>query len=132
MSVKWYIIVMLAATVMSWVAWLLVIFLISPKDAGTLGFSLFYASLFLALLGSFSLFGLLARHMRRKKKFIVEKVLISFRQGMWLAVIVVGALLLQSRDLLTWWNGLLLLLIVTVLEFFFISASTNREHRKYI
>ena len=132
MSVKWYIIIMLIATLMSWIAWMLVIFLINPKDAGTLGFGLFYASLFLALLGIFSMVGLFIRHLHKKKKFIVEKVLVSFRQGMWFAIIVVGALMLQSKDLLTWWNGVLLVLIVTVLEFFFISASTNREHRKYI
>ena len=122
---------MIAGTVMSWLAFSLVIVLMSPREAGGLGFFLFYTSLFLGLLGTASLIGLWIRHIRAKKKYIVEKVLIAFRQAFWFSSVAVGALIMQSNGQLSWWNALLLVLIVTVLEFFFASAKVNREHRKY-
>ena len=95
-------------------------------------FIFFYVSLFLGLLGAVALIGLLVRHMKTRNKFIVEKVIISFRQGTWLALLIVATLLLQSYHILTWWNVILLVLIASFLEFFFMSAHANREHRKYI
>ena len=132
MTVKLYTTIMLVATLMSWGAWLLVLFLVSPRDAGTLGFTLFYVSLFLGIMGTLSMIGLLVRHIRVKHRFIVEKVIDSFRQAFWFAGLVITALGLQSHGQLTWWNALLLILIVASLEFFFISATRGREHRKYI
>jgi len=132
MSIKLYITIMLVATLLSWIAWLLILFLVSPTEAGSLGFTFFYVSLFLGLLGTLALVGLLVRHMRTRKKFIVEKVIVSFRQALWLAGLIVVALFLQSQSILTWWNALLLVLIASFLEFFFISAHASREHRKYI
>jgi len=132
MSIRLYIAIMLVATLLSWAAWLLILFLVSPAEAGSLGFSFFYVSLFLGLLGTLALIGLLVRHMHTRKKFIVEKVLVSFRQAMWLSGLIVVALFLQSQSILTWWNALLLVLIVSFLEFFFMSARANREHRRYI
>jgi hypothetical protein len=123
---------MLIATLLSWAAWLLILFMVTPGEAGLVGFIFFYASLFLGLLGTTALIGLLIRHMRTRNKFIVEKVITSFRQGTWLALLIVVALVLQSQKLLTWWNALLVVLIVSFLEFFFMSAHANREHRKYI
>lgn len=132
MSVRLYITIMLIATLLSWASWLLILFMVAPAEAGLLGFIFFYISLFLGLLGTVALIGLLIRHMKTRNKFIVEKVIISFRQGTWLSLLIVTSLLLQSHRLLTWWNITLLVLIAAFLEFFFISAHANREHRKYI
>ncbi len=132
MTVKLYATIMLIATLVSWSSWFLVLIMVSPKNAGALGFTLFYSSLFLGVMGTFSLIGLLIRHIRAKNRFIVEKVIDSFRQAFWFSSLVVTALLLQSKNQLTWWNALLLVLIVATLEFFFISATRGREHRKYI
>lgn len=123
---------MFIATLLSWTAWLLVLFMVSPSEAGLLGFTFFYSSLFLGLLGTVALIGLLIRHIKTRNKFIVEKVIISFRQATWIALLIVVALMLQSFRLLTWWNALLVVLIVSFLEFFFMSAHASREHRKYI
>lgn len=131
MSLKWYLTIMIAGTLMSLLAFVLIIVLMSPQEAGSLGFFLFYMSLFLSILGMGALIGLWIRHVRAKKKYIVEKVIISFRQAFWFAVVAVGGLLLQGHDQLSWLNALLLVLIVTVLEFFFASAKVSREHRKY-
>ena len=132
MSGKLYVTIVTLATLLSWAAWLLVLFLTIPGDGGNIGLILFYSSLFLSLLCTMALVGLLTRHVKARKKLIVEKVIVSFRQAFWLAALVVAALFLQSQQVLTWWNALLLVLIVTVLEFFFMSAATSREHRKYI
>lgn len=132
MSIRQYVTIMLIATLLSWASWLLILFMVAPSEAGLLGFIFFYISLFLGLLGTVALVGLLIRHMKTRNKFIVEKVIISFRQATWLALLIVVSLLLQSYRLLTWWNIALILLIASFLEFFFMSARANREHRKYI
>ncbi len=131
MTVRLYTTTMLVATLMSWGAWFLVLFLVAPRDAGMLGMFLFYISLFLGIMGTLSIVGLFVRHMRAKNRFVVEKVIDSFRQAFWFACLVIVSLILQSKGQLTWWNALLLVLIVAVLEFFFISATRGREHRKY-
>lgn len=132
MTVRLYVTIMLIATLLSWAAWLLILFMVAPDEAGMLGFVFFYASLFLGLLGTVALVGLLIRHVKTRNKFIVEKVIISFRQATWIALLIVAALVLQSFRLLTWWNAVLVVLIVSFLEFFFMSAHASREYRRYI
>lgn len=132
MTVKVYTTIMLVGTLMSWAAWLLVLFLVSPRNAGTVGFILFYTSFFLGSMGTAAMIGLFVRHVRVKNRFVVEKVIDSFRQAFWFALLLVISLVLQSHGQLTWWNALLVVLIVATLEFFFISATRGREHRKYI
>lgn len=122
MTFKGYVAAMLIGTVLSWAAWVLILFRVNPDTAGTIGFILFYASLLLSLLGTFALLGLVFRHMRVRRKFLVEKVVTSFRQGLWFGVVIIAALILQSQQLLSWWNLLLVILIITILEFFFLSA----------
>lgn len=132
MSFRGYIIAMLVATLLSWAAWLLVLIKVNPNEVQDLGFVLFYASLLLALLGTFSLLGLVFRHLRVRKKFLVEKVVTSFRQGLWFAVVVVAALILQSKGILTWVNVVLVVGIVTIMEFFFLSALPHVEREDKI
>ena len=122
MTFRGYIIAMLIGTLLSWAAWALILWRINPDAAGTVGFILFYTSLLLSLLGTFALLGLVFRHLRVRQKFLVEKVVTSFRQGLWFGVVIIAALILQSKGLLTWINVALVVGIVTIMEFFFLSA----------
>jgi len=120
-----YVIAMIIGTVLSWFAWLQVLIRVSPYEAGLVGLFLFYGSLLLSLLGTFSLVGLIFRHLKVRKKFLVEKVVTSFRQGFWFGVVIVISLILQRSGQLSWWNVLLVVLIAAVIEFFFLSAMPN-------
>ena len=111
---------MLLATVFCWGAWALVLFFVNPQEAGILGFLMFYISLFLGLLGIFSIFGFIIRYLTKKEKFIYKQVQIAFRQGFMFALLLTGALFLQGERLLVWWNLLLFIAVLSVVEYFFI------------
>jgi len=121
MTLRKYLNLMLICTLVCWGVWVLSIFLISPQSAGTLGFILFYFSLFLAILGSASIIGFVIRA-RLGKTPIFMQVSISFRQGVWLASTVVFLLLLQGFHLLRWWNLALFILLVGIIELFVLTT----------
>lgn len=121
MTLRSYIGGMFISTLLSLGAWVLIIFYIDPTVSGPLGFVLFYLSLFLGLVGLFSLVGFYLRRKISKKEIAFAHVSPSFRQGIFLAVILVGCLLLQSFRVLNWWSGGLFIASIILLEFYFIS-----------
>lgn len=121
MTLTRYLIVMISATLIWWGAFFWVIFKIDPLEAGFLGFLFFYLSLVFALTGTFSLIGFLVRILVLKNELIFRQVALAFRQSISFALLIVGALFLESKDFLTWWNILFLILALTLLEFVFIS-----------
>ncbi|MGC9048966.1 MAG: hypothetical protein ACP5IX_02000 [Patescibacteria group bacterium] len=106
---------MLICTLICWGIWVLSLFLINPEKAGLLGFILFYFSLFLAILGTVAIIGFLIRA-RLGKTPIFTQVSIAFRQGLWIAGIVVFLLLLKGFNLLHWWNLTLFILMIIIIE----------------
>lgn len=124
MSLKKYLILMLFATSLCWGAWFLVLFLVSPAGAGKVGFFIFYLALFFALMGTLAILGFVIRYLFKKDEFAFRQVRTSFRQSIMLAILLVGALMLQAQGLLAWWNMLIFILVLTVLEFFFVSQRT--------
>lgn len=130
MSLKKYLILMIIGTVFSWLAWFLVVRYINPEQTGSLGFLFFYISLFLSLVGTFSLIGFLARFLLIKDKIIRNQLSISLRQSFLFTFLIIGLLFLQSKRLLTWWNIALLIMALTVLEFFLISYRSSRLNNK--
>ncbi|MBI5731807.1 MAG: hypothetical protein HY982_00405 [Candidatus Magasanikbacteria bacterium] len=122
MSLKHYLIFMGAATLLCWLAWIMVVWGVNPGGAGTGGFFLFYISFFLALLGTLSLAGFVIRiifrppgqpHFRTVKK--------AFRQSIFFAGLLVCAFFLQSQRLLNWWNVIALVAAFVFFELFFLS-----------
>lgn len=112
---------MTSATLISWIAWLVVLFYINPVESGVIGFVFFYVSMFFALIGTFSLIGFFGRVWFTKEPIIFRHLGISTRQSLWFAILIVGTLLLQSADLYRWWSISLLIIFLTLLEFFFLS-----------
>ena len=121
MTLLRYIALMLFATALSWATWFMVISVINPVEADIIGFLLFYASLCISLTGTFALIGFVLRSFLVKDELTFQKVLISFRQGIFLSLLIIGMLLLQRVRLLTWYNAAFLILGLTIAEFFVIS-----------
>ncbi|PJE75659.1 hypothetical protein COV04_03610 [Candidatus Uhrbacteria bacterium CG10_big_fil_rev_8_21_14_0_10_48_11] len=117
MALKQYATLMFIGTVLTWAAWILVVLFLDPLTAGWLGFSVFYLALYLALTGTFSLLGLLLRRLFFKNELVYRQVTISFRQAFSFSFLVIAALFLQSKQLLTWWNMFFLIAALTFLEF---------------
>jgi hypothetical protein len=126
MSLKKYLVIMSLMTLFCWLAWLVVLYFINPTEAGFVGFLLFYCSLFVALVGTFSLFGFFLRVWFSREEVIFRHLGISTRQSIWFAILMVGSLLLLGAGYLRWWSELLLLAFLILLEFFFLSRKVTR------
>lgn len=125
MSLKKYLISISVTTLLAWVSWVTVLFYIEP-GSGWLAQVLFQGSLFLAVLGTFSLIGFFVRTRLRPTEPVFRHISISFRQGVMLAILVVGSLVLMGAGLYSWWSATLYVLFLFILELFFLShAKTN-------
>jgi len=92
----------------------------NPAYANSLIFLLLYLSLFISSAGIFSLIGLLIRkisHRRVSASRASRQLWDSFRQGVFLSIILTIALILQSRRMVCWWNILILVGVIGLIEF---------------
>jgi hypothetical protein len=126
MTLRQYLILMTISAIFCWVIWVSVLYLIDPTQAGFLGFTFFYLSLFLSVVGTMSVMGLILRMKFGKEELVFKTVTTSFRQATLLGLLVIGGLILKSQRILTWWNILFLVLALIVIEFFFISYAKKR------
>jgi Ca2+/Na+ antiporter len=127
MNLRYYLIIMSLGTLLCWFAWSSIVYSLDPFAAGILALSFFYGSLFLALLGTFSVLGFVIRRMFIKQDEIVFRhVRRTFRQGVIIATTVIIALLFLHLQLLYWWNSLLLVALAFILEAVFF---TSRKYR---
>lgn len=121
MTLKTYLTIMLLATAICWAAWAIVINSIDPETTNLVGLLLFYASLFLAIVGTSAILGFLVRFILLRQELVFRQVVRAFRQSFLFAAIIIASLILQSIQLFTWYNALFLIIGLTVLEFFLIS-----------
>lgn len=121
MGLSKYFVILLIAVFSAWAAWFIVLWSINPYSAGWLGFLFFYATLTVALLGSFSLLGFLFRWLTKRHEVAQRQVTIASRQSVLLTILVIIALILQSQRLLMWWNTIMLVAVTAFVELFFIS-----------
>jgi len=127
MSLKLYLVTMTGTTLICLGSLGFIINNIDPKSTNLVGFSLFYASLFLSLLGIFSIIGFITRFLALKQELIKKSVLVAFRQASLISFLVVLILLLLSKDLFSWTNSLLLVAGLSMLEFFLIGYENDHK-----
>lgn len=101
----------------------LVVFYLDPDSVGYSGLAIFYFILFFALSGIFNLFLLYIRRKTMKDEMHIANVALSFRQGILLALLAVGLLILQSFRMLVWWDALLVVAGVFLIELYFLSKN---------
>lgn len=121
MSLRLYLIIMFIATGLCWLAFIFIIRTVNPEITNWVGFVLFYLSLFLSLVGSFSLVGFLVRFIGLKREFINYSVKAAFRQAFLFSFCIISVLFLLAANLFSWLNVVLLVVGLSVLEFFIIS-----------
>lgn len=125
MSLIKYLITMFAGTLISFIAWIYVLFNIDPTQTSALGFAFFYISLGLTLIGLFSLIGFGARKIFMKKELDFRHVYVSFRQAIFISLILIVVLLLESNNLFSWLNVIFLIVALTALDFFIVSKGSS-------
>lgn len=120
MSIKAFIASVVFSSIMSLVAWILILVYIDPSKMEGWWLVLFYAILFLFFISFFLLLGLWGRKLMFGRRLNISAFMNSFRQATLFSLLLVGVLILQSFQLLAWWNGLLLVGAVVFLEFCFL------------
>ena len=121
MTLKTYLTIMIAMTLLCWSAWAIVLFTIDPSLTNWIGLTLFYSSLFLSIIGSAAIIGFLLRFVILKQKLAWQIVKEAFRQSFLFAFLIVISLILLSHNLFTWLNLFFLIAGLTILEFFMLS-----------
>ena len=121
MTLKSYLNAMATATTVAFMGWILVLLYIDPVSSGYMGLILFYTTLFLGLAGFFTLLSFSLKRWIGNNEVIFAYVASSFRQGFFLAVIVIGLLIMQGARILNWWDALLFVGAIALLELYFIS-----------
>lgn len=127
MTLRSYIILMFLATLACYLGLAAVLHFFDPLAAGLGALILFYASLFLSLIGTFALIGLIMRLAFTRDKLVFKKVTTSFRQGIWIAFLICVSLYLNKLNVLNWKYLLPLVLALAILEIFFISYKTKHN-----
>lgn len=115
-----------SATVLVWGTWGAVLCLMDPSHTGGAGFAMFYSTLAIALVGTWTLLGTVVRCLRQKEVIISRHVLRSFRHSFLFTFLFLVSLWLLSMRLWTWWLMALLLVFVSLVEFMFLSM----QHRQ--
>ncbi len=125
MTLKGYSSIMFITTTICWLLWLVIVNQVDPEVTNWLGFSLFYFSLFLSLLGTASLLGFVIRFIAMKQELVFRLVKDAFRQSFLLSFLIIASLFLLSMKLFSWTNVALLVLSLSILEFILL----NFEHK---
>lgn len=109
-------------TLLSLVAWIMIILYVDPYKSGIAGQILFYASTLLFFAGLFILF---FSWIRRRVTGDDENALIclgtSFRQGIMITFLLIILLFLQQHRLLVWWDGALVIAGIFLVELYFLT-----------
>lgn len=124
MTFRWFMLVMSLASASAWIAWFFVLHSIDPVKTSLLGFVLFYATIFIACLGTTVMLGTLIRLWLHPEEILYRQTVRSFRQGIIFSLLFTSTLLLLAFDLLFWWTIALLIILFTLVELYFVSKRT--------
>lgn len=127
MSLKSYLLLMAGTTLIAYLALASIVLYFDPFQSGLVVIIFFYVSIFLAALGTFSVLGFLLRHFWGDDGVIFRQVITSFRQAIWLSLIVVAAIYLKERQAFSGLAIALLIIALAVLELFFIIKKSSKH-----
>ncbi|HBL39271.1 TPA: hypothetical protein DDZ10_01220 [Candidatus Uhrbacteria bacterium] len=131
MSFKQFIRLTILSTLIAWGIWFFLILTVDPVFAGLFEFSLFYLTLFLALVGTI-LFSAVAIRVKVKPETILFRhVVVSFRQSVLLAILTIASFILLSKNLFTWWLMVILILLLSLVEWNAQSMSRRRRDSEH-
>ncbi len=126
MTLRNYLIFMLAATIVCWVVFAYVVCTVNPNATNWVGFILFYASLFLSLIGTSAIAGFFVRFVIFRQRLVFRSVSEAFRQSFLISLLVIIALILLAKSLFTWTNIVILIVGVALLEYLLVIKDRNK------
>ncbi|MBI5221477.1 MAG: hypothetical protein HY979_01590 [Candidatus Magasanikbacteria bacterium] len=131
MTLKQYLYLMATGTLICWIAWFFLLFNTDPQEASLLIFAFFYISLFLGIVGLFSVIGFLIKSRRMMQDDAVfRQVKKTFTQGILLGAFTIFILILRQFNLLFWWNAIFLVVLYVLIEGVILSGRKyhNRDY----
>ena len=131
MNFKQFIQLTILSTFVSCGVWIFLVLTVDPVFAGLSELSLFYLTLFLGVAGLALSLMVAVRVKLKPDTILFRHVVISFRQSVLLALLLVGSLILLSKNLFGWWSILILILTLSLIEWHAQSAgrrSGTSEH----
>lgn len=126
MTLRFYLVVMLAAATVCWSIFVFILFSVDPCATNLIGFFLFYSSLFLSLVGSSAIMGFVVRFAFFRQILAFRSVKEAFRQSFLFSFLVIAVLFLLSKGLFSWLNLMFLTIGLSAMEFFLISHAPRR------
>ncbi len=121
MTLSAYIIGIAISTALCWLAWVLTLLNLDPKNTGAWGLVSFFGSLFFALVGSLTIIGFYLRLWFSSNEYYYENITVSFRQALLVTFAFVGLLGLQALKILNIFDGILFVISILLLEFYFLA-----------
>lgn len=119
---------MALGTALVWGAVAVLLLMVDPTTAQHGVLAIFYAALFIALTGTFSIIGLgLRRAVSHRDPFVSRQVTAALRQGLFLAVLAIYLLTISHRGELDPPHIVVGVVIVSVAEFFLMSRGRVKK-----
>ncbi len=123
MTLKKYLLSLGGLVILTWTIFFFLATMISPETSNWIGFTFFYASLFLALSGSINLISFSIR--RHFLKYNIDFYLAknSFRQSFLFSFLIISVLFMLAENLFSWLNIIILIIILSIIEYILIGDS---------
>lgn len=126
MGLRAYLSLIGLGTVLSWFAWSIVLFTMSPKESGWIGFFMFYVTFGTAIAGTLTILFSIIRIYFLRRKVIEREIRISFRHAVLCAFIATASLVISAAGRFSFWYMLGLLVVSVAIEYLFLQAHRGR------
>lgn len=123
MNLRQYLVFMSIGTAVAVSAWCVVLIAINPVSSGAIALAAFYTTLCLGLAGLFTILGTTIRSWRFPDREVGGIVHRSFRQAIFLTLLIAGSLYLMSMNMFSTLTLFVAVLALGFLEFFFLVSS---------
>jgi hypothetical protein len=127
MNLRQYLSIMAIGTAAALSAWCIVVMAIDPVSAGGLAFLVFYVTLLSGLSGLLTILGTIVRARKETENGLALAVARSFRQSLFLSLLVVLSLYLMGLGLFSTPILFLLIGLFGLIEFFFLFRGDKRS-----
>ncbi len=117
-TTKTYLIPLVISSIVAITSFVLVLLYVNPFYTSWIGHVFFYLTLGLAVCGITTTLGLLVRNYFWPGNYAALFVL-SLRQGVFIAILIVSLVFFEVLNILYWWVALTLILFLLAIEFFF-------------
>ncbi len=127
MTVVRFLVLSAIGTALSWGTWVVVLWQINPESSRGIAPTLFFSSLWLAILGTATIIGFLARHLFERQTIPYRQMAVAARQAVNLSTLTVVFLGLQAGSLLSVWTGGLAFVVAVGIEAFFQAGQARHQ-----